>query len=92
VLYNVAWFVTYPLILGIAFRVDPRGRLPVLCSAVWLLMTSLGSLATGLIAQGFGGYTPIGPLGLGFCAAATLLAAPLARRAHAISAAPSTTS
>jgi hypothetical protein len=80
--YNVAWFVSYPLLLGIAYRLDDQGRLPVLCSAVWLLMTSFSSLITGVVAQTMGGYGPIGPLGLLFCALAAVCAAPLARRVN----------
>lgn len=78
--YNVAWFVSYPLLLGIAYRVSDHGRLPVLCSAVWLLMTSFGSVVTGIVAQTMGSYGPIGPLGLLFCTLAAVCAAPLARR------------
>ena len=78
--YNVSWFVSYPLLLGIAYRVDEKGSLPVLCSAVWLLMTSAGSLTTGFIAQAMGGYGPVGPLGLAFCLLAIAFAVPLARR------------
>lgn len=78
--YNVSWFVSYPLLLGIAYRVDARGGLPVLCSAVWLLMTSAGSLTTGFIAHAMGGYGPVGPLGLAFCLLAIAFAVPLARR------------
>ncbi len=79
VAYNVAWFVSYPLLLGIAYRVSSDGSLAILCSAVWLLMMSLGSLATGFIAQTLGGYGAVGPLGLGFCILAALSAASLAR-------------
>ena len=78
--YNASWFVTYALLLGIAFAVDPAGRLAVRCSAVWLTMMSLGSLATGAIAQIFGGYTAVGPMGLAFCLVALGIVWPLARR------------
>jgi len=78
--YNVSWFITYPLLLGIAYAVDRSGRLSVLCSAVWLAMMSLGSLATGVIAQVAGGYTPVGPLGFAFCLAGIAAIWPLARR------------
>ena len=83
ILYNASWFVTYPLLLGIGYAVDPGGRLAVLCSAVWLAMMSLGSLVTGSIAQVFGGYTPVGPMGLAFCLVALALIWPLARRMDA---------
>jgi membrane protein implicated in regulation of membrane protease activity len=70
-------------LLGIGFATDASGRLAVLCSAVWLLMMSLGSLATGIIAQLLGGYALAGLLGLTFCAAAAFVAWPLARRLDA---------
>lgn len=81
VAYNVAWFVSYPLLLGIAYRVDQSGRLPVLCSAVWLAMTSVGSLLTGVVAQVLGSYAPVGPFGLIFCLLAAACAVPIAHRA-----------
>jgi predicted MFS family arabinose efflux permease len=87
--YNASWFITYPLMLGVAYTVDPTNRLAVLCTAVWLAMTSLGSLATGAIAQLFGGFTPVGPMGLAFCMAAAVVILPLARRLDAEAAAPS---
>ena len=80
VLFNASWFVTYPLLLGIAYGVEASGRLAVLCSAVWLLMMSLGSLATGAIAGWLGSYTPVGPLGMGICLGAVAIVLPLARR------------
>jgi hypothetical protein len=80
VVYNASWFVTYPLLLAIAYKVDSTGRLAVLCSAAWLLMMSLGSLATGLTAQIFGGYTIVGPLGMLICFASISVIWPLARR------------
>lgn len=83
ILYNASWFVTYPLLLGIGYAVDPSGRLAVLRSAVWLAMMSLGSLVTGSIAQVFGGYTAVGPMDLAFCLAALALIWPLARRMDA---------
>jgi len=79
--YNVSWFMTYPLLLGIGFAVDQSGQLAVRCSAVWLLMMSLGSLTTGVLAQLLGGFAPAGGLGLAFCAAAIVAAWPIARRA-----------
>ena len=81
--YNVSWFVTYPLLLGIGFAIDGSGRLAVLCSAVWLTMMALGSLATGIIAELLGGYAPAGLLGLLFCLAAAAAVWPLARRQDA---------
>ena len=83
ILYNASWFVAYPLLLGIGYAVDPGGRLAVLCSAVWLAMMSLGSLVTGSIAQIFGGYTAVGPIGLAFCLAALAIIWPMARRLDA---------
>jgi hypothetical protein len=78
-IYNVSWFVSYLLLLGLAFAHDPSGRLSVLASGIWLLMMSLGSLATGIIAQLFGGYAPVGLFGLTGCVTAAMLAWPLAR-------------
>lgn len=78
-LYNVSWFITYPLLVGLAFAVDPTGRLAVTASGTWLLFQSLGSLAAGIIAQAFSGYGPIGPLGLIACLAAILTMWPVAR-------------
>ena len=79
-LYNVSWFITYPLLVGLAFAVDATGRLAVTASGTWLLFQSLGSLTAGIIAQAFGGYSPIGPLGLTACVAAVVVALPVARR------------
>jgi len=78
--YNGSWFVTYPLLLGISYSVDRSGRLAVLGSAVWLAMMSLGSVATGAIAQIFGSYVPVGPMGFAFCVAALMVVWPLLRR------------
>jgi hypothetical protein len=80
VLYNVSWFITYALLVGLAFAVDPTGRLAVTASGTWLLSQSAGSLAAGIIAQAVGGYGPIGPLGLITCLAAILITWPVARR------------
>lgn len=80
VIFNISWLVTYPLLLSIAFRVDGTGRLAVLSSAVWLLMMSLGSMVTGIVAQWLGSYRVIGPLGMLFCFAAVAIILPLARR------------
>lgn len=65
----------------------PDGRLAVITTGTWLLAQSLGSLAAGAIAQGFGGYAPIGPLGALTCIAAIAVVWPLARRFDAIKAA-----
>jgi hypothetical protein len=81
IVFNMSWFVCYPLLLGIAYSVDAEGRLAVLCSAVWLLMMSLGSLATGIFAHVLGGYRPVGPLGMVLCLAAMAVIWPLAARA-----------
>ena len=80
VLLNSSWFIAYPLLLGIAFAVDPTGRLAVLSSAAWLLMESLGSLTTGIIAQVLGSYRTVGPLGMVICFCAIAIIRPLARR------------
>jgi predicted MFS family arabinose efflux permease len=82
IFYNASWFVSYPLLLGIAYRVDKSGRLAVICSAVWLLMMSLGSLATGITAQLLGGYRPVGPIGMLICLGAIVAIWPLARRSE----------
>jgi len=82
VLYNVSWFITYALLVGLAFAVDPTGRLAVTASGTWLLFQSAGSLAAGMIAQAFGGYSPIGPLGLIACVIAIAIMWPVARRAE----------
>lgn len=84
ILFNSSWFICYPLLLAIAYSVDRGGgRLAVLCSAVWLLMMSLGSLATGLLAQTLGGYRMVGPLGMIFCLISGATIWPLARRIDA---------
>ena len=80
ILYNVSWFITYPLLLGLAYSADASGRLAVMTTATWLLFQSLGSLGAGIIAQVFGGYQPIGPLGLVACVLAIATAWPLAAR------------
>jgi len=81
ILFNSSWFICYPLLLGIAYSVDGSGgRLAVLSSAVWLLMMSLGSLATGVLAQALGGYRLVGPLGMVFCVISGATIWPLARR------------
>ncbi|MFT3965447.1 MAG: MFS transporter [Sphingobium sp.] len=79
VLYNVSWFITYPLLLGLAYSTDGTGRLAVMTTGTWLLSQSFGSLGAGIIAQAFGGYQPIGPMGLAACIAAIAIAWPLAR-------------
>jgi len=78
--YYVSWFLTYPMLLGLAYDCDSSGRLAVMTTGTWLLAQSFGSLAAGAIAQGFGGYAPIGPLGALTCIAAIATAWPLARR------------
>ena len=78
--YYVSWFLTYPMLLGLAYDCDQSGRLAVITTGTWLLAQSLGSLAAGAIAQGFGGYAPIGPLGALTCIAAIVVVWPLARR------------
>ena len=78
--YYVSWFLTYPMLLGLAYDCDGSGRLAVMTTGTWLLAQSFGSLAAGAIAQSFGGYAPIGPLGALTCVAAIAVAWPLARR------------
>jgi hypothetical protein len=52
----------YPLLMGIGYSVDDSGRLAVLSSAVWLLMMSFGSLATGFTAELLLGYRQVGSM------------------------------
>ena len=78
--YYVTWFLTYPMLLGLAYDSDDSGRLAVMTTGTWLLFQSLGSLVAGAIAQGFGGYRPIGPLGALTCIVAIAVAWPLARK------------
>jgi predicted MFS family arabinose efflux permease len=80
IFYYVTWFLTYPMLLGLAYDCDSSGRLAVMTTGTWLLAQSLGSLAAGAIAQQFGGYRPIGPLGALTCVVAIAVAWPLARR------------
>jgi hypothetical protein len=80
ILYNVSWFLTYPLLLGLAYSTDATGRLAVMTTGTWLLFQSLGSLGAGIIAQAFGSYQPIGPLGLVACVLAIGTVWPLAAR------------
>jgi len=77
ILYNVSWFITYPLILGLAFGADATGRLAVMTTATWLLSQSLGSLVAGYVAQAFAGYGVIGPAGLLACIGAIIITWPL---------------
>jgi hypothetical protein len=83
VIFNASWFMSYPLLMGLGYGIDPGGRLPVMSSAVWLLMMSLGSLATGITAQLLRGYQLVGPMGFVICAAAIVVIWPLARRLDA---------
>ena len=80
VAFNVSWFLTYPLLLGLAYSIDDSGRLAVMTTGTWLLSQSFGSLAAGGIAQNFGGYTLIGPMGALVCLAAVAVALPIAKR------------
>lgn len=80
VAFMVTWFLTYPLLLRLAYALDDSGRLAVLTTGTWLLSTSFGSLAAGTIAQLFGGYTLIGPLGGAICISAIVAAWPVAHR------------
>ena len=78
--FNVSWFLTYPLLLGLAYSIDDSGRLAVMTTGTWLLAQSFGSLAAGVIAQNFGGYTLIGPMGGLVCLVAVAVALPIAKR------------
>ena len=69
-LYNVSWYITYPLLLGLAYAHDPHGRLAVRTTGTWLLAQSAGSLAAGFVAQATAGYGLVGCLGMGTCAMA----------------------
>jgi predicted MFS family arabinose efflux permease len=80
VAFMVSWFLTYPLLLGLTYAHDASGRLAVMTTGTWLLAQSVGSLAAGAIAQLFGGYTLIGPLGGAICILAIAAALPVARR------------
>ncbi len=69
-LYNVSWYITYPLLLGLAYKHDPYGRLAVRTTGTWLVAQSAGSLAAGFVAQATAGYGLVGCLGMGTCAMA----------------------
>lgn len=69
-LYNVSWYITYPLLLGLAYAHDPHGRLAVRTTGTWLLAQSAGSLAAGFVAQATAGYGLVGCLGMITCACA----------------------
>jgi len=72
-LYNVSWYITYPLLLGLAYAHDPQGRLAVRTTGTWLIAQSAGSLAAGFIAQVTAGYGIVGCLGTLTCAAAVVI-------------------
>ncbi len=78
--FMVSWFLTYPLLLRLAYAQPGGERLAVMTSGTWLLSQSLGSLAAGAMAQGFGAYTLIGPVGGVICALAIVAALPVALR------------
>ena len=78
--FMVSWFLTYPLLIRLAYTQPGGERLAVMTSGTWLLAQSLGSLAAGAMAQGFGAYTLIGPAGGVICALAIVAAMPVARR------------
>lgn len=80
VAYMVSWFLTYPLLLRLAYAQAEGERLAVMTTGTWLLSQSLGSLAAGAMAQGSGAYTLIGPLGGAICFMAIAAALPVARR------------
>lgn len=80
VAFMVSWFLTYPLLIRLAYAQPGGERLAVMTSGTWLLSQSLGSLAAGAMAQGFGAYTLIGPVGGLVCFMAIAAALPVARR------------
>lgn len=80
VAFMVSWFLTYPLLLRLAYAQPQGERLAVMTTGTWLLSQSLGSLAAGAMAQGYGAYTLIGPFGGAICALAIVAALPVARR------------
>jgi predicted MFS family arabinose efflux permease len=80
VVFMMSWFLTYPLLLGLTYAHDDSGRLAVMTTGTWLLSQSLGSLAAGGMAQMFGGYTVVGPIGGAICILAIAAAMPVARR------------
>ena len=80
VVFMVSWFLTYPLLIRLAYAQAAGERLAVMTSGTWLLSQSLGSLAAGAMAQGFGAYPLIGPVGGVICALAIAAALPVARR------------
>ncbi len=69
-LYNVSWYITYPLLLGLAFAHDPHGRLAVRTTATWLVAQSAGQVVAGYVAQRTAGYGLVGCLGMITCAVA----------------------
>lgn len=73
--YNVSWYVVYPLLLGLAYRHDPHGRLAVRTTGTWLVAQSGGALAAGFVAQATSGYALVGGLGLGTCVVAVMIVA-----------------
>ena len=73
VLYDVSWYITYPLLLGLAYAHDPHGRLAVRTTGTWLVAQSGGSLAAGFVAQATSGYGVVGCLGMGTCAMAVVI-------------------
>jgi predicted MFS family arabinose efflux permease len=77
--YYVTWFLSYPMLLGLAYDCDDSGRLAVMTTGTWLLFQSFGSLAAGAMAQAFGDYRLIGPMGALTCLVAIAVAWPLAR-------------
>ena len=80
VAFMVSWFLTYPLLLRLAYAQPQGEQLAVMTTGTWLLAQSLGSLAAGAMAQGFGAFTPIGPLGGLSCALAIVAGLPVALR------------
>ncbi|WP_298173303.1 MFS transporter [Novosphingobium sp.] len=80
VAFMVSWFLTYPLLLRLAYAQPAGEQLAVMTTGMWLLSQSLGSLAAGAMAQSFGAYTLIGPVGGVICALAIVAAMPVARR------------
>ncbi|WP_051280380.1 MFS transporter [Novosphingobium acidiphilum] len=91
-IYNVSWYITYPLLLGLAYAHDPHGRLAVRTTGTWLVAQSAGQVVAGYMAQRTSGYALVGCLGMATCAMAVGLIVwfQAGLRKDAISAVPAT--
>jgi hypothetical protein len=83
VVFNVSWFVAYPMLLALAYDLEADGRLAVMMTATWLLAQSLGALGAGILADVTGSYAVVGLAGCAGCALALALALPQAGRLQA---------